>query len=208
MRLVCFGDSWTNGVGIEDDIKYRKDKNPPIYIQKLREQNSWPRWVAEKLGCTYINLGSPANDNFSIFCTDLKHFFDFDLIKEDDVIVIMFTFPHRNVFKEEHSFLKTYEKIELLLKNHKHFYFNSFYPTFKDFNYDTKNLPSYFINPNGCVSDLLIEYENKNNISIWEHNQKSVHNDDVHFIRGNYHPNLLGYKIIGEYIYNNIIDKI
>ena len=41
MRLICFGDSWTAGHGIENNTEYKKTANAPIFIEKLRNQNSW-----------------------------------------------------------------------------------------------------------------------------------------------------------------------
>jgi hypothetical protein len=55
---------------------------------------------------------------------------------------------------------------------------------------------------------VLKEYEIKNDISVWEHNSRLVWNDEKNFFEGDYHPNSIGYKIIGEYIYENIKDKI
>ena len=43
MRLICFGDSWTAGHGIETDLKYKEVAHPEKFITNLRNQNSWPR---------------------------------------------------------------------------------------------------------------------------------------------------------------------
>ena len=92
-----------------------------------------------------------------------------------------------------------------MLKPYKHFYFNSFYPTFKnEEEFDTTKLPDYFINPNECVSDILRNYEIANDVSVWEYGSRSVWNDEKNFYEGDYHPNLLGYKLIAEYIYKKI----
>ncbi len=79
---------------------------------------------------------------------------------------------------------------------------------FKDYEFDTTQLPKYFINPNGCVADILRDYEIKNDVSVWEYGSRSIWNDEEKFYEGDYHPNLEGYKIIGNYIYENIVDKI
>ena len=55
---------------------------------------------------------------------------------------------------------------------------------------------------------VLKEYELNNDISVWEHNSRLVWNDEQNFYEGDYHPNLLGYKIIGQYIYESITDKL
>ena len=68
MRLICFGDSWTAGHGIENIIEYKEIANPPTFIEKLRNQNSWPRWVANKLGeIEYVNMGVCGYGNEYIF---------------------------------------------------------------------------------------------------------------------------------------------
>ena len=206
MRLVCFGDSWTAGHGVESDISYKETATAPSFIQKLREQNSWPRWVAEKLGCPFINNGVCGYGNQYIH-NDLVDSIKKGFILDTDIIIIMFSYPYRYV-KDTNDIVKLFWEIEEELKPYKHFYFNSFFPTFKEEDFDTSNLPNTFINPQGCVSDVLKEYELKNNISVWEYDSRSVWNDNQKFWEGDYHPNLLGYKIIGEYIYNNIIDKI
>jgi hypothetical protein len=203
MRLICFGDSWTAGHGIEDEIIYKEEPFPPMFYQKLRDMNSWPRWTAEKLNCPYVNLGVCGYGNEYIL-KDLKLCVDNGYFKNDDIIIIMFSYPYRYKDKNVYTIIEIYEMMEDLLKNYNHFYFNSFFPTFKHEDYDLTKLPEYFINPNGCVSDLLKDYELKNDISVWEYNSRSVWNDNEKFYEGDYHPNLLGYKIIGEYIYEKI----
>jgi len=39
---------------------------------------------------------------------------------------------------------------------------------------------------------------------VWEYESRSVWNDEKNFWEGDYHPNSLGYKLIGEYIYQEI----
>ena len=56
MRLICFGDSWTAGHGVETNKIYKEEPFPNMFTQKLREQNSWPRYVANELNCLYVNL--------------------------------------------------------------------------------------------------------------------------------------------------------
>jgi hypothetical protein len=206
MRLVCYGDSWTAGHGVETLVKYKEIAQSPKFIEKLRNQNSWPRWVAEKLDIEYVNMGVCGYGNVFI-SNDLKDTIKNNFLEEDDIIIVMFSYPYRYA-KDNYDLIKLFWEFEKLLKDYKHFYFNSFYPTFKEENFDTSLLPKSFINPDGCVSDILKEYEIKNNVSVWEYGSRSVWNDSRKFWEGDYHPNLLGYKIIGDYIYNSIIDKI
>ena len=43
---------------------------------------------------------------------------------------------------------------------------------------------------------------------VWEYGSKLVWNNVDNYYEGDYHPNLEGYKLIGEYIYKKIKDKI
>jgi hypothetical protein len=130
-----------------------------------------------------------------------------DSYENDDIIVVMFSYPYRYT-ADTYNVIEIYHKIETKLKDYKHFFFNSFYPTFKEEKFDITKLPDYFINPNGCVADVLKEYEIKNDISVWEYGSRSVWSDEKNYWEGDYHPNELGYKIIGEYIYDEIKRRI
>lgn len=207
-RLITFGDSWTAGHGVEDNISFKYDGNPLIgkgFIINLRRFNSWPRYLADKLDCPFVNNGYSGSGNDNIH-QEIKILTDENLIKEEDIIVVMFSYPHRNRNgSKSNSPIIIFNQIEELLKPFKRFYFNSFYPTFKDEeDYDISILPSYFINPRGTVSDYLKEYELKNDVSVWEYGSRSVWNEKQKFREGKFHPNLLGYKLISEYIYNEI----
>jgi hypothetical protein len=202
MRLICFGDSWTAGHGIETDITYKEDPLPNLFIQKLREQNSWPKWVSYKMDIPFINNGICGYGNEYIL-RDLKESIRNGYIENDDIVIVMFSYPYRYT-ADTYNVVEIFLEMEELLVNHNHFYFNSFYPSFKEEDVDIEKLPKYFINPNGCVSDVLRKYEIDNNIGVWEYGSRSVWNDEKNFYEGDYHPNLDGYKIIGEYIYNEI----
>jgi|688.fasta_scaffold54180_6 hypothetical protein len=208
MRLICFGDSWTAGHGIENNIEYKEIANPPTFVEKLRTQNSWPRWVANKLGeIEFVNMGVCGYGNEYIF-REIESAIKNNFIEKTDIVIVMFSYPYRYT-ADTYTVIEVYNKIENILSDYKHFYLNSFFPTFKyETEINTNELPSFFINPNGTVSDILKEYELNNNISVWEHNSRLVWNDEQNFYEGDYHPNLLGYKIIGQYIYNSIVDKI
>jgi hypothetical protein len=203
MRLICFGDSWTAGHGVEEDSKYKEDPFPEDggeFIQKLRIHNGWPRWVANKFDCPFVVYAKCGESNLAI-AKNTKILVESGLLKSDDVIIIMFSYPYRDIDGP----IVNYTKIEELLKPYKHFYFNSFYSTFsyeKDFDYDS--LPYYFIDPKSTTSDILKEYELKNDISVWEYNSRNVWSDGYNYCVGDYHPNLLGYKIIAEFIYDKI----
>ena len=206
MKLICFGDSWTEGHGVEEDEKYKENVLPPTFIKKLRMMNSWPRYVADKLKCEFVNMGVCGYGNEYIF-KDLKETIENEFISKDDVVIIMLSYPYRYK-KNSYDLVKFFWEMEKTLTNYKHLYFNSFFPTFKEEDFNTVNLPDTFINPQGCVPDVLKQYEIDNDVSIWEYGSRSVWNDEKNFWEGDYHPNSLGYKIIGDYIYEQIKNKL
>lgn len=202
-RLITFGDSWTAGHGIESDVKYKEDPFPNMFTQKLRDMNSWPRWVAEKLNCLYVNLGVCGYGNEYIL-RDITAVKQDGLLNDDDIIIVMLSYPYRYKTKDIHDVTEIYHKIEEELRGYTHFYFNSFYPSFKEEDFDTSKLPKYFINPNGCVADILKSNEEEYDMSVWEYGSRRVWNDEKNYWEGDYHPNIYGYKLIGDYIYNKI----
>lgn len=206
MRLITFGDSWTAGHGIEEDVQYKEVPFPNMFIQKLRDMNSWPRWVAEKLGCPYVNLGVCGFGN-EFMLDEIKGVKKDGHLNKDDIIVIMLSYPYRYT-GDTYNVVEIYEQMEQELKGFNHFYFNSFFPTFKEEHFDTSKLPNYFVNPDGCVSDILREYEVNNDVGVWEYGSRSVWNDEKNFYEGDYHPNLEGYKVIANYIYGKLRKKI
>ena len=206
MRLITFGDSWTAGHGIEEDVQYKEVPFPNMFIQKLRDMNSWPRWVAEKLGCPYVNLGVCGFGN-EFMLNEIKGVKKDGHLNKDDIIVVMLSYPYRYT-GDTYNVVEIYEQMEQELKGYNHFYFNSFFPTFKEEHFETSKLPDYFINPDGCVSDILREYEVNNDVGVWEYGSRSVWNDEKNFYEGDYHPNLEGYKVIANYIYGKLRKKI
>lgn len=213
MRLICFGDSWTAGHGVEDNVKFKEIADPEEgkwFIPYLRKFNSWPRWLSNKLDCPFVNRGYSGSGNHDML-KEINYINDDNLFEPTDIIIVMFSYPHR--YRHDNDPKKnpiyTFEEMEKILKPYRHFYFNSFYPTFKDEEgFDTSTLPNYFINPNGCISDFLKDYEMKNDEGIWEYGGRSVYDDENNFWIGDYHPNLKGYKLLGEYIYEQIKDKL
>lgn len=212
MRLLTFGDSWTAGHGVETNNIYKENAHPiegKGFIVNLRRFNSWPRYVAEKLDCVFVNNGYCGVGNDDIY-KEVKILFDDKMIEKDDVFIIMFSYPHRyRIKKPENNPVEVFDKLEKLLGSHKRFYFNSFYPSFKDEDdFDTNTLPDYFINPNDTMVDILRNYEISNDVSVWEYDSRSVWENEQNLWWGDYHPNLLGYKLIAQEIVKQIIDKI
>lgn len=212
MRLITFGDSWTAGHGVENDVKYRNIADPKEgngFITKLRISNSWPRYLSDKLDCVFVNYGVCGYGNLDIL-NEVEKLSQDNILEKNDIIIVMFSYPHRyRLKKPKNDPIYVFNKLESLLDGYKHFYFNSFYPSFKDEeSFDTNKLPNYFINPEGCVSDHLKNLEIKHNMDVWEYGNRSVWNDQQKFFEGIYHPNHRGYKLIAEYLYEQIKNLI
>ncbi len=126
MRLVTFGDSYTNGYGLSDSIKWKGHGSPNDFEDYYRRMNSWPRYVAEKLNIPFINMGKcnnfGNNDIYNLIKVNLNE------LLSDDLIIIAFSFPYRNLTTPNSD----YKVIDDLLKNYNRYYFNAFYPMFND----------------------------------------------------------------------------
>lgn len=86
--LYCYGDSWTEGVGvnrtIEDTFSTSEDR------KIFRNQYSWPKKLSEKLSINYENRGIAGASNKTIFDTivnDVK----LKKILEGDLVVILWS---------------------------------------------------------------------------------------------------------------------
>lgn len=202
-RLIAFGDSWTAGHGIENDSRYTIDAEPPRFISKLREQNSWPRWVSNKLNIQVVNLGVCGWGNEWIY-NEIKNSIDNKFIKKSDTIIVVFSYPYRYSNKNKYTPIEILKKTHNLLKPYNHYFFNGFYPLLKDEEIGDYVVPNTFIEPTKTLGDVLLEYEKNNNISVWEENKRCVYKDVQNYNEGIFHPNLLGYSIIGKYIYSKI----
>jgi hypothetical protein len=200
MRLITFGDSWTAGHGVEQNILYKEDPTPPLFIEKLREHNSWPRWTANKLNIPFVNISKCGWGNEYIY-NSVEETLPF--IKKDDIIVIVFSYPYRYERHNEYTPLELFNRFEELLDGYNKFYFNGFYPLLNDVEEKVK-FPKHYINPMGTLSYILQVEELKNKKDVWEYGSKSVWNDEQNYYEGDYHPNLVGYKIIGDYIYSEL----
>lgn len=207
MRLICFGDSWTAGHGVETDKKYKEEPFPNMFTQKLREQNSWPRWVANEFNCTYVNLGVCGFGNDFIH-REISACVNDNLLQPEDIIIVVLSYPYRYKKYDTCGVVDLFWKIEDTLKEYKHFYFNSFFPTFELEDIDIQTLPKSFINPKNTLSEILKNYEINNDVSVWEYESRSVWNDEKNYWEGDYHPNAFGYKIIAEHIYNQIKNEL
>lgn len=120
----------------------------------------------------------------------------------------MWSFPYRHLqFEESRSLdLKTILlKAQHLLEGFEHYNFNSFYPTFKEEPYLLDSVDvSKWICPTITPADILSQYEQENDISVWEYGSRKVYHHLPNFNIGDYHPNLLGYKVIANWMYNEL----
>lgn len=86
-RLVTFGCSMTYGHGLEDCIGEDMISPGPT-----PSNYAWPVILGNKLHRSVVNLGEPGASNKKI----LFNIIDTN-IKEDDEVVILWTFPHRDL---------------------------------------------------------------------------------------------------------------
>ena len=204
MKLICAGDSWTAGHGVETNPKYQKIACGNYIIDSWRSQNSWPRWVANKLDVEYINVGVCGVGNNYILNNSLKDVvFNGDYLNPDDIVIVMFSYPYRNAT----SPIEDYKGYENMLKNYKHFYFNSFYPMFKDEENVDLDLTN-FIDPENTMVDELLKYQNETGINPWNYNININDFENDRLRLGEYHPNINGYRKIADIIYEKIKNKL
>lgn len=88
MKLYTFGDSWTEGVGVnlseENNAKNLEEKT------KIRDKYSWPRQLSEILKIDFENYGVGGSDNKFIFNSICKCI-DIGKIKENDLVIVMWS---------------------------------------------------------------------------------------------------------------------
>ena len=199
-RILAYGDSWTKGHGVETDIDYKENPTPPPFIDKLREQNSWPNQLSNLLNIPAINFGVCGIGNRKILEL-VKQTIKEGWVKKDDMIIIMWSYPYRDSDPTD-----VYNEAEEVLKTYNHLYFNSFYRTF-----DTERIKYIntinFVEPEQCMSDVLNDYEMLNDKSVWEYQSRRVWEDETGMMIGDYHPNYLGYKLIAEQMYEWINNR-
>ena len=204
MKLICFGDSWTAGHGVETNPKYQRIAGADYVVNNWRSQNSWPRWVADKLNIEFINMGECGIGNNHILNNSLKDVvFNGDYLTPDDIIIVMFSYPYRNAT----SPIEDYKGFEDMLKNYKHFYFNSFYPMFKDEENVDLDLTN-FIEPENTMLDELLKYQKETGINPWNYNINIDKFDNGRLRLGEYHPNINGYRKMADIIYEKIKNKL
>jgi hypothetical protein len=93
-RLIAFGCSFTYGAGLPDCFDQKHQHHGPT-PSKL----GWVQLVADKLNLTAHNMGVPGASNLEILYNVLQ--FEF---KKTDTVIIMWTFPNRDLFFKKYSF--------------------------------------------------------------------------------------------------------
>lgn len=202
-RLITFGDSWTSGHGVETDITYKEVANPDYFIEQLRRSNGWPRFLAEKYSIPFVNMGITGGDNVDILnCINENKRF----ITNTDLVVVMLSYPYRHLTKGDIPLGNVMSDLLNTLDGLDYYIFNSFFPTFKEEPYLKNELDlSKFLKIDDTALDILVEYEKQNQISVWEYNFRNIfQNDNNATITGDYHPNNLGYRIVADWIFNNL----
>ena len=171
--------------------------------------NSWPRYVADKMDLPYLNFGFPGSDNVHIAnCVDMFY----EHLTKDDLIVIMLSFPYRHAYRHDTrnvTIKQVIERFQHKLQGYNYYFFNSFYGTFLDEPEIKNELDlSRFIQVDTTAADILTKYEQEHDVSVWEYGSRKVYNDKKNFAEGDYHPNLLGYKIIAEWVHAELQNKL
>lgn len=86
-RLVAYGDSWTIGEGCNREIEDTLSKHEKMAYQK---ENSWVKFLADKLNLPYENNGLSGNPNNKIFnqiIDDVKN----GITTKNDLVVVMWS---------------------------------------------------------------------------------------------------------------------
>ena len=55
---------------------------------------------------------------------------------------------------------------------------------------------------------MLRNYEILNDVSVWEYGSRSVWENEENLFIGDYHPNILGYKLIAEEILKKVKNQL
>lgn len=88
MKLISFGDSWTEGVGSDLNLETKITDN--VKKTKIRNSFSWPTKLAQKLNIDIENNGIGGCSNKTIFDA-VCLFLDTNRIKKDDFVIIMWS---------------------------------------------------------------------------------------------------------------------
>ena len=88
MILRAYGDSWTEGQGVDVEVeKSIVDRNE---LRKFRNEHSWVNILSEKLSLSYVNNGLSGQSNLKIFNNVVSDIVD-GLVSKDDFVIIMWS---------------------------------------------------------------------------------------------------------------------
>ena len=202
-RLIAFGDSWTHGHGVEHQRPLIKSGFAGDLVFSLRLCNSWPRWLSDRFSLTYANIGQPGLSNEQILHKIRGAANELD---PGDLIIVMWSYPYRLpnlkefVPRRPHEVVR--EAIEVL-SDFDYYFVNAFYPMFQHEQHRTKDLDlSRFLDIDRSAADVLRAYERDNDVSVWEYGARITNLNDQELGEGLFHPNLLGYRVIADWIYD------
>jgi hypothetical protein len=208
-RIVTFGDSWTAGHGVETDERYRDIARPEPFIHQLRISNSWPRWLSTAYDVPFVNLAEAGICNAGIKRAIENHHGWID--PEHDLVLVMWSFPYRHhqwmdiLQHDEIALGDIFGRAQEMLTGYQYFFFNSF---FDNFDQEPELLDrlglARWLAPRATAAQALLQYEQERDQSVWEYGSRNVHLDQHGFRTGDYHPNLLGYRVVAEWVYNHL----
>jgi len=253
MKLITFGDSWTEGVGgnlIEEDLTSDFSEKT-----KIRQKYCWPNYLSKLLDVEYTNFGVGGSNNKIIFesvCNSLEN----NLIDLNDFVIIMWSsslrdpvpfFPKEDewhfwnkryiskkylydrIFKNNKKENLLYNKLkneykEWFISNlYNDYYYdiiNQNYILYLQFMFDKMGIRYLFCDAfDSMVSFNILKEIDKTNFinqkNYWnfktktlrdflEESKKSSIWQDFKMIKKNEvkHPNMNGYKLIAEELYN------
>jgi hypothetical protein len=85
MKLFAFGDSWTEGQGVDSEMELTlKDRDD---LRKFRNELSWVKLLSDKLKCECVNKGLSGNSNQKIFNDIVKNIQE-NIITNDDLVIV------------------------------------------------------------------------------------------------------------------------
>jgi hypothetical protein len=128
VRLVAFGCSYTQGIGLNGlDYTYSRYYDSPLEsVLKVESasKDAWPHLLADKLGIECVNLGQGGNSSKFVF--QMIREFDF---QETDIVVIQWPQPERHVIWQDGM------KVDALMQiapgyGHAVNYYRHYYTTF------------------------------------------------------------------------------
>lgn len=88
MKLVTFGDSWTEGCG--SNLAVELTIKDPIEKTKYRNQFAWPNKLSELLSVEHLNFGKGGCSNKEIFDTAVSSIRD-GIVNTNDLVIIMWS---------------------------------------------------------------------------------------------------------------------